>query len=208
MRLLSLARAPCLPYAGSPPACVGVRLAKSWEREETPMPHPYYRASVEVFQARLDALSYYFDKGAEFGAAREMTDKQFLGARLYPNMLPLVDQIRIATDHAKGGAGRLAGVELPVFEDEETTVADVTERIAKAMAFLDTLTPEQFEGVETRTVVMKLGPETHEFAAPAYLHHFALPNFYFHQVTAYDILRAMGVPVGKRDYFGQKLIKE
>ena len=172
------------------------------------MSHPYYRASVEVFRTRLDGLAHVLEKGAEFAAAREMKDENFLGARLHADMLPLVSQIRIATDHAKGGAGRLAGVDLPVFEDDETTIADLKARVAKATTFLDTLQPEQFEGVETRVVTLKLMGDTLEFTAPAYLHHFAVPNFYFHQVTAFGILRAMGVPIGKFDYFADTMIKE
>jgi hypothetical protein len=168
----------------------------------------WYRASVETFQRRLDGLAHYLGMGVEFAKARQMKDEAFLGARLHADMLPLVAQIRIATDHAKGGAGRLAGVELPVFEDNETTMADLTARVGKAQTFLASLKPAQFEGVETRRVTVKLGPETHEAAAPAYLFHIATPNFYFHQVTAYAILRGMGVAIGKRDYMGNLLIKE
>jgi hypothetical protein len=168
----------------------------------------WYRASVETFRSRLEGLAHYLGMGAEFAAARQMKDENFLNARLHADMLPLVVQIRIATDHAKGGAGRLGGVELPVFEDNEATVADAKERVAKTLRFLGTLKPAQFEGAETRRVTVKLGPETHEAAAPAYLFHIATPNFYFHQVTAYAILRAMGVAIGKRDYMGNQLIKE
>ncbi len=172
------------------------------------MSNVYYRASVEVFSRRLEGLAFYLNKGADFAAARKMKDESFLGARLHADMLPLVAQIRIATDHAKGGAGRLAGVELPVFEDTEATISELKERVQKALRFLGTLKPAQFEGVETRRVTVKLGPETHEAAAPAYLFHIATPNFYFHQVMAYAILRGMGVQVGKQDYMGQMLIKE
>lgn len=172
------------------------------------MSHPFYRASVEVFRSRLEGLAYFIGKGVEFAEAREMKDEAFLNARLHADMLPLVAQVRIATDHAKGGAGRLAGVELPVFEDDETTTGELKGRIGKALSFLETLSPEQFDGVEERRVSLKLGPDTLDFAAPAYLHHFAVPNFYFHVTTAYGILRAMGVPIGKRDFFGHKLIQE
>jgi hypothetical protein len=124
-------------------------------------------------------------------------------------MLPLKAQIGIATDHAKGGAGRLAGVQLPVFEDNEATMADLMARVEKAQAFLKTLKPEQFEGVESRRVTVPMGPgRTMEFAGPAYLLHFAVPNFYFHSVTAYDILRAMGVAIGKQDFFGREVVQE
>jgi hypothetical protein len=172
------------------------------------MSNYWYRASVEVFQRRLEGLAHYLGKGIEFAAAREMKDENFLGARLHADMLPLVAQIRIATDHAKGGAGRLAGVELPVFEDNETTIADLQGRVAKAQKFLATLKPPQFEGVDTRRVSLKLMGKPLEFAAPAYLLHFAIPNFYFHQVTAYAILRGMGVKIGKQDYMGHPIIHE
>lgn len=172
------------------------------------MTNPYYRASVEVFQRRLEGLAHFLGKGVEFATARKMKDEQFLNARLHADMLPLVAQIRIATDHAKGGAGRLAGVELPVFEDTETTIPELVGRVEKARAFLATLKPAQFEGVESRRVTIKLMGDTLEFAAPAYLFHFATPNFYFHQVTAYGILRNMGVPIGKVDYMGHPIISE
>ena len=95
-----------------------------------------------------------------------------------------------------------------MFEDKEATIPEMKERIAKARRFLDTLQPAQFEGVEKRRVTMKLMGDTLEFAAPAYLLHFATPNFYFHQVSAYAILRSMGVQIGKRDYMGHDIIKE
>ncbi len=173
-----------------------------------PMTNFFYRASVEVFQRRLEGLAYYLNKGAEFAAARGMKDENFVNAKLHADMLPLVAQIRIATDHAKGGAGRLAGVELPKFEDNEATIADLKARVAKAQAFLATLKPEQYEGVENRRVAFTMFGKDFDFTSTAYLHHFAMPNFYFHQVMAYAILRQMGVQIGKQDYMGQQLITE
>lgn len=172
------------------------------------MSNPYYRASVEVFLQRLDGLAHVLDKAIEFAAGRNMSDEQLLGARIHADMLPLIAQIRIATDFSKSGAARLAGVEPPAFEDNETTAADAKARITKTKAFLDTLTPAQFEGAEDRRVQFKLRDDQLDFTAPAYLHHFSMPNFYFHVVTAFDIIRSMGVPIGKYDFFAHQMITE
>ena len=172
------------------------------------MSFTFYRATAPVYQHMLDAMAHFVGKGVEFAKEREMSDEAFLGARLYPDMLPLINQIRIATDHAKGGLGRAAGVELPVFEDTETTIAEAVARIDKGRAFLKTLTPEQFEGAEDRRITHTLMGNPVEFSAPAFVLHFSMPNFYFHVVTAYDILRGMGVKLGKIDFFGAQLIQE
>jgi len=167
-----------------------------------------YRATVPVYQQMLEGLAHVLAKGAEFAKEREMKDEDFLGARIHPDMLPLISQIRIATDHAKGGPSRAIGIEQPVFEDNETTIAEAQARIAKAQDFLKGLSEEQFAGVEGNRVTIELLGNPVEFDATAYVLQFALPNFYFHVVTAYDILRAMGVKLGKFDFFAGKLIQE
>jgi len=168
----------------------------------------FYRATVPVYQQMLEGLAHVLTKGAEFAKEREMKDEDFLGARLHPDMLPLISQIRIATDQAKGGPGRAAGVELPVFEDNETTIAEAQARIVKAQDFLKGLSEDQFAGVEERRITIQLMGNPVEFDATTYVLHFSLPNFYFHVVTAYDILRAMGLPLSKFDFFAGKLIQE
>jgi hypothetical protein len=122
-------------------------------------------------------------------------------------MLPFTRQVTIATDHAKGAGARLAGVDIPKFEDTETTFPELKARIQKTLDFLGGLKPAQFDGSDTRdvTITLQAGPTT--FKGQAYLLHFAMPNFYFHVTTAYDILRQSGVEIGKRDFIHQ-IIKE
>ena len=123
--------------------------------------------------------------------------------RLFPDMLPLTSQVQIACDTAKGVVARLAGVEIPVHEDTEKTLADLKARIAKAVAFIQTVKPEQVDGSEDKEIVIKRGDNTElRFTGIQFLLGRALPNFYFHVTTAYDILRHNGVELGKRDYLG------
>lgn len=123
-------------------------------------------------------------------------------ARLYPNMRPLVFQIQVATDTAKGAAARLTGSELPSWPDDEETFADLHARIGKAIDYLKGFQPEAFEGSEDKTIELKLGPTTMTFDGRTYLAGFVLPNFFFHVTTAYNILRHSGVVIGKRDFLG------
>ena len=117
-------------------------------------------------------------------------------------MIPLSGQVQIASDHAKGAAARLAGVAIPSFPDTETTFDELQKRITKTVDFIKGLKPAQFDGAEKREVKLKLGPQEVAFTGQNYLFHFALPNFYFHATTAYDILRHNGLDVGKRDFIG------
>jgi hypothetical protein len=157
-------------------------------------------ASVGVFRARLRSLSHVLAKGEENAAERKIDPQAFLQARLAPDMFPLVGQVRIASDHAKGASLRLAGRELVPFEDNEVTFADLQARISRTVELLDGLSPEEFEGSETREIVLRLGSRERVFAGQDYLLNFAVPNFYFHVTTAYAILRHNGVPIGKRDF--------
>jgi hypothetical protein len=166
-----------------------------------------YHATIPVFRQMLGALSAIMDKAAAHAEARKIDPSVFTSGRLSPDMLPFTRQIFIATDFAKGASARLCGVEVPKYEDTETTFAELKARIQKTLDFLATLKPTQFDGAETRDVTITLrGGET-SFKGRAYLFHFALPNFYFHATTAYDILRHMGVEIGKPDFIHQ-LIKE
>ncbi len=123
-------------------------------------------------------------------------------ARLAPDMIPLSGQIQIASDTAKGAAARLAGVDVPSWADTEKTIPELKERIAKTIAFIEGLKPEQFEGAESKVIELKAGPNTLSFEALDYLFGFVIPNIYFHATTTYAILRHNGVEIGKRDFLG------
>lgn len=163
-----------------------------------------YDMSVGTFAPMLRTLSTILDKAIEHAAAKGLAPGALANARLAPDMFPLIQQVQVACDQAKAGAARLTGVEAPVFEDNEETLEALKVRIDRTLAFLDGLTVEAFENYEGRDVVMPVpgGVEFHMTAAQA-LRDWALPNFYFHLVTAYDILRREGVELGKRDYLSR-----
>jgi uncharacterized protein len=159
-----------------------------------------YQASVPVFRARLTALSNVLRKSEANALERKIDPAVFLNARLAPDMLPLVGQVQIASDNAKGAPTRLAGRENVRFEDNEKTFADLQARIGRTVELLDTFKPEEIDGSEERVIAMKLGSHELKFPGIQYLLHFAMPNFYFHVTTAYAILRHNGVPLTKPDY--------
>lgn len=161
-----------------------------------------YDASVGVFQARLKALSHVLTKAEANAAERKIEPAVLLGARLAPDMLNLTKQVQIATDHAKGAASRLAGRDVPKFDDNEQSFADLQARIAKTLAHLATFKEADFEGGATRQIDIKAGPRELSFQGAQYLLGYATPNFYFHLTTAYAILRHNGIPLGKADFFG------
>ena len=163
-----------------------------------------YDVSVPVFIQMLNNLSTLIDKGAEHAAKKEFDPAVLVNARLAPDMFPLSRQVQIATDAAKGVAGRLTGGEIPKFDDVETTLPELKARIAKTVDYLSTVKREQFEGAETREVVIKTRTRELKFDGQTYVLHYALANFYFHVVTAYDILRHNGVEIGKPDYLGNR----
>lgn len=162
-----------------------------------------YAASVPVYVQMLDALAAMLVKAEAHARARRVAPAVILDARLYPDMFPLVRQVQLATDFAKGPAARLAGVAVPVFEDNEITFADLAARLARTIAFLASLQPAQFDGAQTRDVTVRVAGQPVTFAGEPYLLHFALPNFYFHVTIAYAILRHNGVDLGKRDFVGK-----
>jgi hypothetical protein len=161
-----------------------------------------YQASVPVFIHALNNLDALLKKGEAHAEAKKIDPSVLLGMRLAPDMRPLTSQIQLASDGSKGAAGRLAGVERPAFEDNETTFADLHARIAKTIAFLESVDAAKLDGAESRTVTLKLGGNDVHFRGDAYLLYFALPNFFFHIATAYAILRHAGVEIGKLDYLG------
>jgi hypothetical protein len=161
-----------------------------------------YQASVPIFLNTLTALSAVLDKAAAHAAQRKIEPSVLLGARLFPDMFPLVRQVQLTADFAKGAGARLAGIEVPKFADTETTFDELKARIAKTVEFVKTLKPGQIDGSEDRDITIPIGGQPQSFKGQPYLLHFALPNFFFHATTAYDILRHCGVEVGKRDFLG------
>jgi hypothetical protein len=166
------------------------------------MPLSMYQASVPAFLQMLASLSAILNKTAAHATARKIDPNAYLGARLYPDMFPLIRQVQIAADFAKNTAGRLAGVELPKFPDNETSFEELQERIARIVNFLNTLKPAQIDGSEGKEITFPVGGQPMTFKGQQYLVGFALPNFYFHLATVYAILRHNGVDVGKRDFIG------
>lgn len=162
-----------------------------------------YQVSVPVFVKTLSNLAAILDKGAAFATARKIDPSVLLAYRLAPDMLNLTRQVQIAADHAKRAPARLAGIEAPVYEDNEASFAELKARIDKTIAFINTLTPGQIEGSEARDIVLKIGGNSQTLGGQAYLLHNALPNFFFHVTTAYAILRHCGVEIGKKDFIGQ-----
>jgi len=163
-----------------------------------------YDQFVPVFTQMLSALDKVLSKAEADAAARKIELDVFVNGRLAPDMLPLVRQIQIMTDQAKGCASRLAGQESPKWADDEKTFADLHARVAKTIAHLKSFKPEQFEGAETRAIELKFPNATFNFNGKDYLLSFTIPNFYFHYTTAYAILRHNGVPIGKGDFLGNR----
>lgn len=162
-----------------------------------------YQASVPRFANMLVNLSAILAKAEAHAEARKIDPAALLSARLFPDMFPLTRQVQIACDNAKGPVARLAGVEVPKHEDKEQTFAELQARIAKTIDFVQSITPAQIDGSEEREIILRYGPEEFHFIGIQFLLGFALPNFHFHVVTAYNILRHNGVDVGKRDYIGK-----
>ncbi len=156
--------------------------------------------SAPIFTARLKSLVHVLKIGEAECPARGLSEEAMLGARLVSDMFGLKRQVQIATDHAKGAMARLSGQDTPSFPDTEQTFAELYARIDKTLAFVASVPASAVNGREETVVTLKLRQETMEFSALDYLQGFALPNFYFHMTTAYDILRHLGVSVGKRDF--------
>ena len=161
-----------------------------------------YSGFVPVCLQLLGGLKTVLKKAEEHVTAQKWDATVVLNLRLFPDMFPLTRQVQIACDGAKGCAARLAGVEVPKHEDVETTFAELQQRIAKVIAFIESVPAEKIDGSEDRRIVLTLRGEEVGFSGLQFLTGFALPNFYFHVVTAYDILRHNGVELGKRDFLG------
>ena len=161
-----------------------------------------YQASVPVFIRMLTNLNVILSKAAAHAQAKKIDDSVLLNARLFPDMLPFTKQVHIATDFARGTVARLAGLEVPVFEDNEKTFAELMARVERTLEYLRTFKPEQIDGSEGREIVRPIGGQPKKFTGINYLLQFALPNFYFHATTTYAILRHSGIEVGKMDFIG------
>jgi hypothetical protein len=162
-----------------------------------------YQATIPVFLRGFSNLSAILTKAEEDAAARKIDPSVFTSARLAPDMYPLTSQIQIATDVSKGCAARLAGLEIPSYEDNEKTFDELHARIAKTVAFLQSIKPEQIDGTDDKPITIKTRGREVTFPGQTYLLTFVLPNFYFHLTTAYDILRHNGVVLGKPDFIGK-----
>jgi hypothetical protein len=162
-----------------------------------------YTSSVPVFKQLLSALKAILAQASAHAAARSIEPDAFLQARLYPDMFPLIKQVQIATDFARGVSARLAGVDVPSFEGKEQSFSDLDGLLAQTLEFLDSVTPAQFVGSETKEIVLRPGtPKEKKLGGQAYLSNYGLPQFLFHVTTAYALLRHNGVPIGKRDFMG------
>lgn len=166
------------------------------------MPFSMSQASLPVFEIGLNALSAVLDKAAAAAAAKKIDASVLLNWRLAPDMFALVRQVQASCDQAKNGSARLAGVEPPKFEDNETTIDELKARIGKTVAFLKSLDTKAIDASADREITFPLGPNKGQMKGGDYLNHFVLPNFYFHLTAAYAIARHCGVDVGKRDFLG------
>src|SRR5215216_6101236 len=162
-----------------------------------------YQASVPVLVQFLTSLSAVLDKAAAHAEARKIDPSVLLNMRLAPDMFPLVRQVRAATDHAANAAARLSGKEPLKFANDETTLAQLKDRIAKTIEFLKSVKASEVDGTEAKEIKITFpSGQVREFTGQSLLLGNALPNFYFHATTAYDIVRQCGVEVGKRDFMG------
>lgn len=161
-----------------------------------------YTASVPVFVRMCGNAQQWLSKAEEHAAARKFDPVSYLGLRLAPDMLPFSRQIQIATDGAKGCAARLAGMEVPKWEDTEASTAELRARLQRTIDYVQSVPADKFEGAGSREVVLPTRGDPLRLDGDTYLKHHALPNFYFHMTTAYALLRHAGVELGKRDFLG------
>ncbi|HEY1708089.1 MAG TPA: DUF1993 domain-containing protein [Rhizomicrobium sp.] len=166
------------------------------------MAYTIYDASVPVMTRALTNLSNILDKAAAQAKSEDRAASELIGAQLAADMKPLTFQIQSASDAAKGCAARLAGIEPPSMPDTETTFPELKDRIAKTIALLNTIKPEQLAGAEDREIVLKFPNGEMKFTGRDFLAGFSLPNFFFHVTTAYAILRHKGIAIGKMDFLG------
>jgi hypothetical protein len=162
-----------------------------------------YLASVPPILHTLTNLRAILEKAASHAETKKIDPSVLVNARLYPDMFPLSRQVQIATDNAKGAASRLAGIDPPKYEDNESTFPELVARIDKTIALLETFKPEQIDGSEDKTIQLPMHDRTLTFKGMPYLLDYVLPNIYFHVTIAYAILRHNGVEIGKKDFLGK-----
>ena len=160
------------------------------------------QASISIFTQQLTTLSGLIDKAAEHCKAKGVNPSDMIGARLAPDMFPFSRQVQLATDHAKGATARLSGRDNPKFEDMESTLDELKAGIAKTLAFVKSAPASEIDGSEEKDVTITVAGQPRTLKGQRYFLQNALPNFFFHVTTAYDILRNQGVAIGKRDYMG------
>jgi uncharacterized protein len=163
-----------------------------------------YDTSLPVFVKVLRNLRGILVKGQAHADARKIDPQALLGARLFPDMFPLVKQVQVATDNVKGAAARLAGLEVPSYPDNETTFPELLARIDKTIDFIQSIKPEQVQGAAERPITLVFPQMTLNFTGSDYLLGFVLPNLYFHAATTYNLLRHNGVELGKGDFLGMR----
>jgi hypothetical protein len=161
-----------------------------------------YAMSHDVFRKALTQLLLVMEKGVANAKVRNFDPNVFVTQRLAPDMLPFAKQIQLASDFAKNSMARLAGIEAPKFEDNEATIDELMARVKKTLEYIDTVPLAALEASEERDIKIPLRDRTLEFKGLAFLQNWALPNFFFHHVTAYNVLRHSGVDIGKRDFLG------
>lgn len=161
-----------------------------------------HTASVPVFARMLGNMLKWLDKAEAHAQARKFDPNNYLALRLAPDMLPFVKQIQIASDGAKGCVARLAGQDVPKWDDTEVTLDELRARIRRTLDYVQSVPAGQVDGSEQREIVLAMRQGEVRFSGQDYLLHFVLPNFYFHATTAYALLRHAGVELGKRDYLG------
>jgi len=164
---------------------------------------PIYSASIPVFKQILSGLAQVLAKAADHVEAKKLDPNALLQARLYPDMFALLRQVQVASDFAKSVSARLAGVDVPKFDDNELTFADLQARITAVLTFIEGLDAAKFDEAATREIITQAGtPKEKRFTGQSYLLNYGLPHFFFHTTTAYAILRHNGVEVGKKDFIG------
>jgi hypothetical protein len=162
-----------------------------------------YAASVPVFKQMLGSVSAILTKAEQHAATKNIEPSALLQDRLFPDMFPLMRQVQIAADFARGVSARLAGVDVPKFDDNEQSFAELQALLSKSIAFIDAIMPAQIDGNEAREIVTRPGtPKEKKFNGQSYLLSYGLPQFFFHVTTIYAILRHNGLDLGKRDYMG------
>lgn len=167
------------------------------------MTSPLYTHSVPVFKQMLTALKTVLSQASEHVAAKSIEPDALLQARLFPDMFPLIKQVQIAADFSRGIAARLAGVDVPAYESQDKSFADLDALLTRTLAFLDSVNASQFEGKEDCEIVLRPGtPKEKKLSGQTYLANYGLPQFFLHVTTAYAILRHNGLAIGKRDYMG------